>query len=40
MLGEPGESVVVDITRDGIPMQLVLPRGPIGVSTGRLGGRR
>ena len=40
MLGEPGESVVVDITRDGIPMQLVMPRGPIGVSTGRLGGRR
>jgi len=40
MLGEPGESVVVDITRDGIPMQVVLPRGPIGVSTGRGRGRR
>ncbi len=40
MLGEPGESVVVDITRDGIPMQVVLPRGPIGVSTGRDRGRR
>ncbi len=40
MLGEPGESVVVDITRDGIPMQVVLPRGPIGVSTGRNRGRR
>ncbi|MDH3350309.1 MAG: PDZ domain-containing protein [Gammaproteobacteria bacterium] len=40
MLGEPGESVVVDITRDGIPMQLVMPRGPIGVSTARYAGRR
>jgi len=40
MLGEPGESVVVDITRDGIPMQVVMPRGPIGVSTGRDRGRR
>ncbi len=33
--GEPGQSVVVDIVRDGMPMQVVLPRGPIGVSTGR-----
>jgi len=40
MLGEPGESVVVDFTRDGMPMQVVLPRGPIGVSTGRNRGRR
>lgn len=40
MLGEPGESVVVDIRRDGIPMQLVMPRGPIGVSTARYAGRR
>jgi len=40
MLGEPGESVVVDITRYGMPMQVVLPRGPIGVSTGRDRGRR
>jgi C-terminal processing protease CtpA/Prc len=40
MVGEPGESVVVDITRDGIPMQVVMPRGPIGVSTGRNRGRR
>jgi hypothetical protein len=40
MLGEPGESVVVDITRDGMPMQLVMPRGPIGVSTGRFQRRR
>ena len=40
MLGEPGESVVVDITRDGLPMQLVMPRGPIGVSTSRFPRRR
>jgi predicted metalloprotease with PDZ domain len=40
MLGEPGEAVVVDFTRDGMPMQVVLPRGPIGVSTGRDRGRR
>ncbi len=40
MLGEPGESVVVDITRDGIPMQVVMPRGPIGVSTDRRRGGR
>jgi len=40
MLGEPGESVVVDITRDGMPVQLVLPRGPIGVTTGRFPRRR
>lgn len=40
MLGEPGTSVVVDITRDGMPMQVVLPRGPIGVSTSRFRGRR
>lgn len=39
MLGEPGQSVVVDITRDGIPMQVVMPRGPIGVSTSRRGRR-
>ena len=34
MQGEPGESVVVDILRDGSPMQVVMPRGPIGISTG------
>ena len=27
--------VVVDIMRDGIPMQVVMPRGPLGVSGGR-----
>jgi hypothetical protein len=35
MQGEPGDSVVVDIVRDGAPMQIVLPRGPIGVTTRR-----
>lgn len=40
MQGEPGQTVVVDIMREGMPMQVVLPRGPIGVSTGRMRGRR
>jgi hypothetical protein len=35
MTGEPGESVVVDVRRDGVLMQVVVPRGPIGVTTGR-----
>lgn len=30
--GNPGEDVVVDIERDGQRMQLVLPRGPIGIT--------
>lgn len=34
--GAPGQNVVVDIKRDGIPMQVVLPRGPLGI----MGGRR
>jgi len=38
LAGEPGESVVVDIVRDGQPMQLVIPRGPLGISGG--GGSR
>jgi len=37
MQGVPGESVVVDFLRDGVPMQVVVPRGPIGIST--RGGR-
>ena len=40
MMGEPGGSVVVDFTRDGIPMQVVMPRGPLGVSAGRGRPRR
>ena len=35
MQGEAGENVVVDITRDGIPMQVALPRGPLGITGGR-----
>lgn len=37
--GEAGESVVVDILRDEIPMQIVMPRGPIGIQAGRFRGR-
>lgn len=41
MLGEPGESVVIDVMRDGVLMQVVVPRGPIGVTAGRsFRGRR
>ncbi len=32
--GEPGQPVVVDIERDGQPIQLVIPRGPLGISSG------
>jgi hypothetical protein len=32
--GEPGEPVVVDVERDGQPIQLVIPRGPLGISSG------
>jgi len=35
MQGDAGENVVVNITRDGVPMQLVIPRGPLGISSGR-----
>jgi hypothetical protein len=38
MTGGEG-NVVVDVMRDGAPMQLVLPRGPIGVEIGRNRGR-
>jgi len=34
--GTPGQNVIVDIERDGIPMQFVMPRGPLGI----MGGRR
>ena len=37
--GTAGENVVVDIRRDGMPMQIVLPRGPIGIEAGRRWGR-
>jgi len=35
MQGTPGQSVLVDIERDGIPMQIVLPRGPLGIRSSR-----
>ena len=38
MAGGDG-NVVVDVTRDGAPMQIVVPRGPIGVEIGRFRGR-
>lgn len=33
--GAPGENVIIDIERDGIPMQVVMPRGPLGITGGR-----
>lgn len=39
LLGDPGEPVVMEIIRDGTPMQIVLPRGPIGIQAGRYRGR-
>ncbi len=33
--GVPGQNIAVDIVRDGVPMQVVMPRGPIGISGGR-----
>jgi hypothetical protein len=35
--GKAGESVVVEIRRDGQPLQLVLPRGPLGITGGFRG---
>lgn len=35
MDGTAGQQVVVDIVRDGQPMQVVMPRGPLGISGGR-----
>ena len=35
MEGDAGQSVVIDFVRDGVPMQVVMPRGPLGVSGGR-----
>jgi len=33
--GAPGQNVVINIERDGVPMQIVLPRGPLGITGGR-----
>jgi len=35
MDGLAGQNVVVDVVRDGMPMQVVLPRGPLGITSGR-----
>jgi predicted metalloprotease with PDZ domain len=40
MNAQPGQSVVVDIVRDGIPMQVVVDAGPIGISNRSTRGRR
>ena len=37
MDGTAGQNVVVDIMRNGTPMQIVLPRGPVGITGGRRG---
>ncbi len=35
MAATPGQPVVVDILRDGVPMQVVIDGGPIGISNNR-----
>jgi hypothetical protein len=35
MQGTSGQNVLVDVERDGVQMQFVLPRGPLGISGGR-----
>jgi C-terminal processing protease CtpA/Prc len=35
MDGTAGQNVVVDIMREGTPMQIVMPRGPVGITGGR-----
>lgn len=35
--GEPGQMVAVDVMRDGQLVQLYVPRGPIGITGGRIG---
>lgn len=37
--GQPDQPVVVEVMRDGQRVQLVLPRGPIGITAGRVAGR-
>jgi len=40
MSATPGQSVIVDIVRDGTPMQVVVDAGPIGISNRSTRGRR
>ena len=35
MGGEPGETVVVDVMREGNLVQVAMPRGPLGITGGR-----
>ena len=35
MVGEPGQTVLVDVMRNGNLMQIVMPRGPVGITGGR-----
>lgn len=37
--GTPGESVIVDVRRGGQSVQLVMPRGPLGITGGGFRGR-
>lgn len=32
MQGEPGQDIVIEIDRDGVRMQLSVPRGPVGIT--------
>ena len=32
MQGEPGQNVVIEVERDGMRIQMSVPRGPIGFS--------
>jgi predicted metalloprotease with PDZ domain len=40
MSAEAGQPMVVDIVRDGVPMQVVIESGPIGISNRGFPGRR
>ncbi|HEU4618434.1 MAG TPA: PDZ domain-containing protein [Gammaproteobacteria bacterium] len=33
--GQPGQNVAIDIVRNGEPMQIFVPRGPLGITGGR-----
>jgi len=35
VLGDEGKSVLIEVERDGNPVQITLPRGPIGITGGR-----
>ncbi len=35
MVGEPGQNVAVDVMRNGNLIQVVMPRGPVGITGGR-----